>query len=65
MCVTASITMETFVLRATVRDSGTPVLSDHALLRIVVSKEIMYVRHDASGLHATILASEDMVIVRG
>jgi len=55
--------METFVLRATVRDSGSPVLSDHALLRIVVSKDILYVRPDVSGLHGTILASEDMVIV--
>jgi len=62
-CVTASITMETFVLRATVRDSGTPVLSDHALLRIVVSKDILYVRPNTDGLHGTILASEDMVIV--
>jgi len=61
--VSASISMETFVLRATVRDSGSPVLSDHALLRIVVSKDIVYVRHDASGLHQTILASEDMVVV--
>jgi len=61
--VTASITMETFVLRATVRDSGTPVLSDHALLRIVVSRDILYVRQDSGGLHQTILASEDMVIV--
>ena len=60
---TASISMETFVLRATVRDSGTPVLSDHALLRIVVSKDILYVRQDMGRLHQTILASEDMVIV--
>jgi len=37
--------------------------SDHALLRIVVSKDIQYVRPDSSGLHGTILASEDMVIV--
>lgn len=63
--VTASITMETFVLRATVRDSGTPVLSDHALLRIVVSKDILYVRQDPGGLHQTILASKDMVVVLG
>ena len=55
--------METFVLRATVRDSGQPVLSDHALLRIVVSKDIVYVRPDVSGLHGSILASEDMVVV--
>jgi len=55
--------METFVLRATVRDSGSPVLSDHALLRIVVSKDILYVRQDVGGLHQTILASEDMVVV--
>jgi len=61
--VSASITMETFVLRATVRDSGSPVLSDHALLRIVVSKDIQYVRPDSSGLHGTILASQNMVIV--
>jgi len=51
------------VLKATVRDSGTPVFSDHAHLRIVVSKDILYVRQDIGGLHQTILASEDMVIV--
>jgi len=55
--------METFVLRATVRDSGNPVLSDHALLRIVVSKDILYSRPNTSGLHQTILASEEMVFV--
>jgi len=55
--------METFVLQATVRDSGNPVLSDHALLRIVVSKDIVYVREEPGGLHETILASEDMVKV--
>ena len=53
------------MLRATVRDGGTPVLSDHALLRIVVSKDILYVRQDPDGLHQTILASEQMVIVLG
>jgi len=61
--VAASISMQTFVLRTTVRDAGTPVLSDHALLRIVVSKDIMYVRQDSGGLEGTILASEDMVVV--
>jgi len=60
--------METFVFRATVRDGGNRF--DHAFLRVVVSKDILFVPSSSSltnavdyGSHLGLLASEDMVVV--
>jgi hypothetical protein len=66
-----AIAMETFVFRATVRDGGNRF--DHTFLRIVVSKDIVFVAssnslsdpsdHHGGAGHLGLLASEDMVIV--
>ena len=60
--------METFVFRATVRDGGNRF--DHAFLRIVVSKDILFVLSSSTRRdpeehngHLGLLASEDMVVV--